>query len=145
SSEQGVGEKGADEGECLPQEVASSSVVPPKGWTAWPMGADVVRRGDGDIWTDGDDAWTLRMQPDWRPSAELEECLMAHMLKTAKEKFESREWDEQPGAGYRSRRKRTCKREHMEENTDNERYSSDTDRDSHIELRPVVEADDEKS
>ncbi|KAJ5108101.1 hypothetical protein N7456_004776 [Penicillium angulare] len=69
----------------------------PKMWISWPMAADAVPRADEPIRGrldrfDGLDNY--RLQPDMRPSAELEEWIMAAMMKTAKERFLAREWDD---------------------------------------------------
>ncbi|KAL4929977.1 uncharacterized protein BDV17DRAFT_52510 [Aspergillus undulatus] len=61
-------------------------------WTAWPMSSDEVPRADERLRRLEDDKWTFRMRPDSRPSAELEESIMALLMKTAKERFQSREW-----------------------------------------------------
>ncbi|KAJ5090667.1 hypothetical protein N7532_009351 [Penicillium argentinense] len=58
-----------------------------KGWVSWPMTSDLVPRRDETIkWKLRDDD-TLRMPPDPRASAELEESIIANMMKTAKETF----------------------------------------------------------
>ncbi|EGE01704.1 hypothetical protein TEQG_00749 [Trichophyton equinum CBS 127.97] len=66
---------------------------PTRGWTAWPMPTDEVPRADERINKDPDDAWTLSMVPDNRPSAELEECIVAHMIRISRQRFEARPWD----------------------------------------------------
>lgn len=72
---------------------AASPFAPTKHWSAWPMPAEIVPRGDESRFRDEIDLGTMRMDPDVRPSAELEECIMAQMLQTAKERFNAREWD----------------------------------------------------
>lgn len=67
--------------------------APNRGWTAWPMPTDEVPRADERINKDPDDAWTLSMVPDNRPSAELEECIIAHMMRISRQRFEARPWD----------------------------------------------------
>ncbi|KAL4869409.1 RNA polymerase I-specific transcription initiation factor-domain-containing protein [Aspergillus spectabilis] len=59
-------------------------------WTAWPMPSDEVPRADERLRRLEDDKWTFRMKPDSRPSAGLEESIIAVLLKTAKERFQSR-------------------------------------------------------
>ena len=77
--------------------------TPPKGWTAWPIPANIVPRTDENRFRESDDLWTIRMDPDPRPSAELEECVMAEMLKAAKDRFNARPWKE-GGEGMESGR-----------------------------------------
>ncbi|KAL3465516.1 hypothetical protein BJX64DRAFT_252570 [Aspergillus heterothallicus] len=62
-------------------------------WTAWPMPSDEVPRPDERLRRLEDDKWTYRLKPDPRPSAGLEESIIALLLKTAKDRFHSREWD----------------------------------------------------
>jgi hypothetical protein len=62
-------------------------------WSAWPMSSDEVPRAGERLRRLEDDRWTFRMKSDPRPSAELEECIIALLLRTAKERFNSREWD----------------------------------------------------
>lgn len=64
-----------------------------KWWTAWPASADQVPRVDEVVRKKLDEPGTLRMPPDPRPSADLEESVTAFMMKIAKENFEGREWD----------------------------------------------------
>ncbi|BCS24120.1 uncharacterized protein APUU_40564A [Aspergillus puulaauensis] len=61
-------------------------------WSAWPMSSDEVPRAGERLRRLEDDRWTFRMKSDLRPSAELEECITALLLKTSKERFNSREW-----------------------------------------------------
>ncbi|KAJ5280762.1 hypothetical protein N7478_006134 [Penicillium angulare] len=65
----------------------------PKKWISWPMPADSVPREDEPIRSRLDGLDNYRLQPDMRPSAELEEWIMAAIMKTAKERFLAREWE----------------------------------------------------
>ncbi|KAJ6015528.1 hypothetical protein N7540_010119 [Penicillium herquei] len=67
-----------------------------KKWIAWPMTATSVPRTDENLRRRLDGFDTYRMQPDSRPSAELEEWIMATMMRTGKETYMAREsgWKE---------------------------------------------------
>ncbi|OJD19924.1 hypothetical protein AJ78_00118 [Emergomyces pasteurianus Ep9510] len=122
----------------------SSQFVPTKQWTAWPLPADEVPRGDAHVPIDDTDIWNISAPSDGRPSAELEECLIAQMLKTAKERFESRAWDRQPVD--RNRTKRTTYRTDTGViSTGAEESDEDIDIQPALQFRPVIQADDEKS
>jgi hypothetical protein len=68
-----------------------SDFLPPDVWTAWPMPADEVprntflpkMRGNGDF----------RIAEDVRPSADLEEALLATTTRIARERWRGRRWD----------------------------------------------------
>lgn len=64
---------------------------PPKVWTAWPMPPDEVPREHRWLLWDPSDAMTFQGHHDLRPSAELEEMIIATTLRFAKERFDSRE------------------------------------------------------
>ncbi|KAL4890982.1 RNA polymerase I-specific transcription initiation factor-domain-containing protein [Aspergillus ambiguus] len=113
--------------------------LPPKRWAAWPMPADEVPRGDelrGD-----DEEWTLKMPADPRPSADLEESIMAVMLKVAKDRFNARLWDDMmPSAAN------TVETTSQKEGTAAEDMKSEPDSlDDLIPQRPVIQADDDQS
>ncbi|KAF3483958.1 uncharacterized protein GIQ15_03282 [Arthroderma uncinatum] len=120
-----------------------SSFAPNRGWTAWPMPTDEVPRVDERVNRDPDDVWTLRMPPDDRPSAELEECLIAHMMKVSRERFNARPWDWQ-GA-------RRFEREEPPSESDNQSTAPRDESEfgglglSKPTLRPTVQTDDDKS
>ncbi|KAI9930986.1 hypothetical protein MW887_010641 [Aspergillus wentii] len=122
---------------------------PPKRWTAWPMHASEVPRVDEHLRREEDDVWTLRMQPDPRPSGELEESIMAIMLKSAKERFEAREWETRRAGSRsvsRSGRASRAQTEDYDASTGNEGdWRSDDESVDDAQLRPAVQADDEKS
>ncbi|KAJ5308970.1 hypothetical protein N7508_004349 [Penicillium antarcticum] len=65
----------------------------PRRWTAWPLPAADVPRLDDIIKDKLDDLDNMRMEPDPRPSADLEECITALISKIAREKYRAREWD----------------------------------------------------
>ncbi|KAK2809189.1 hypothetical protein FQN50_004025 [Emmonsiellopsis sp. PD_5] len=129
-------------------EDISSQFVPPKRWAAWPMPADEVPRGDEHVQTDENEIWTVKGPSDGRPSAELEECLMAHMLKVSKERFESRQWGRRPRAYRRGASKGAAASD-----TDGGVTSSGKEESGDetvggypiTQYRPVILADDEKA
>lgn len=138
--------------------------APPARWTAWPMPANEVPRVDEYARMmavrkgDDDEKWTLRMQPDLRPSAELEENLIAVMMRIAKERFWARKW--MYGAGGEASQKKdptheedaagdaTRKNAHNDEEDGESGWKTDPDLElfeDNIEYRPVVSTDDDKS
>ncbi|KAL1965895.1 hypothetical protein VTN77DRAFT_5028 [Rasamsonia byssochlamydoides] len=121
--------------------VRTAPFVPPRRWTAWPMkGFEVPRPGERAL-GDEDEAWTLKGQPDPRPSADLEECLIAFMMKTAKERFWQREW-----MPKERRRKQPGQKEDDGESTGDEaEWETEQGLSDGIERRPVVQTDDDKS
>lgn len=118
--------------------------VPSRRWTAWPMSADEVPRADERLRREEDDAWTLRMPLDPRPSAGLEESVIAIMLKSAKDRFGAREWDSKRATSQPKKR-------HTSYVTNGEsvgfetNWGSDEEFMDDAELHPVVQADDDKS
>ncbi|KGO45092.1 RNA polymerase I specific transcription initiation factor, RRN9 [Penicillium expansum] len=64
-----------------------------KRWAAWPVHASTVPRSSEIIQRRADAPDIFQMEPDPRPSAELEECITAFILKTSKETFQARELD----------------------------------------------------
>ncbi|OQE39058.1 hypothetical protein PENCOP_c007G00217 [Penicillium coprophilum] len=64
-----------------------------KRWAAWPVHATKVPRANEVIQRIMDDPDRYQMQTDPRPSAELEECLTAFILKASKEALQAREVD----------------------------------------------------
>ncbi|KAL4913423.1 hypothetical protein BDW62DRAFT_214219 [Aspergillus aurantiobrunneus] len=125
-------------------------------WTAWPMSSDEVPRASERLRRLEHDRWTFRMKPDPRPSAELEECITAFLLKKAKERFQSREW----GSPTLPERKGTTKSDTDGSRSGAEGYLEDgqrsagdgvpTEGKSEQEsqgspLRPVFQIDDDES
>ncbi|EGD90684.1 hypothetical protein H112_02151 [Trichophyton rubrum D6] len=125
------------------QQDSIFSFAPNRGWTAWPMPTDEVPRADERINKDPDDAWTLSMVPDNRPSAELEECILAHMMRISRQRFEARPWD------WRDARR--FEREGSPSGYDSESVPvKDENRSDDLlppspDLHPVIQTDDEKS
>ncbi|KAJ5935233.1 hypothetical protein N7466_004780 [Penicillium verhagenii] len=63
-----------------------------KRWVAWPIPAGRVPRAGESAHRKLDGPDTFRMPPDDRFSGELEECIIATMMKTGKERFMARKW-----------------------------------------------------
>ena len=126
------------------QQDEAESFLPPKLWTAWPMPANKVPRVDEHLQKQEGDGWTLRMQPDLRPSSELEESIIAIMLKTAKERFEAREWISTDSTGHEGKDEPTPFGDQDGGEGDGP-VKNDPDSFDKAEFRPVVQADDEKS
>ncbi|RHZ72921.1 hypothetical protein CDV55_105085 [Aspergillus turcosus] len=123
----------------------TEAFVPPKRWTAWPVPATEVPRAGEHLRRQIDDEWTLRMPPDPRPSAELEESIIAIMLKTAKDRFQARDWTTKGVGSYQKRRAGSVYRMNEETTGVESEWGSDIDSADAIELRPVVQADDDKA
>lgn len=136
-------EKSLEDGEYWEEiagiRVSTAPFVPPRRWTAWPMPASEVPRADERALTDEDEAWTLKAPPDPRSSADLEESLMAIMMKTAKERFLQREW-------LPTRKKQTAQDEDDGESIgDDGEWKTEQGLSDGVERRPVVQADDDVS
>ncbi|KAI9702363.1 MAG: hypothetical protein M1836_000842 [Candelina mexicana] len=68
---------------------------PPKGWTAWPLPADIVpREGEkvGYSHDSDDERWKVTNDEVFKASEVLEEVLVGELTKMAKEKFTKRVW-----------------------------------------------------
>ena len=68
-----------------------SDFVPPDIWTAWPMPASEVPRNTFLPYMGSNGS--LRMAEDVRPSADLEEALLATTTRIAREKWTARRWE----------------------------------------------------
>jgi hypothetical protein len=66
-------------------------------WTAWPMPNDEVPRPDERLRRLRQQVITnertYKLGPDPRPSTALEECIIASLLKSAKDRFRDRDWE----------------------------------------------------
>lgn len=113
--------------------------VPNRKWTAWPMPANIVPREGEDESKDWDDLFTFRRGIDARPSARLEELLMARMLKEAKLRFSQREEDDCSDAEAGNAVQNEAR------TGENTRTRQVKEKDAGYSERPVVAADDQKS
>ncbi|PKY02082.1 hypothetical protein P168DRAFT_292190 [Aspergillus campestris IBT 28561] len=124
----------------------SDAFVPPRRWAAWPAPSSEVPRVNERFRIEEDAAWTLRMQPDVRPSADLEESVMAVMLKTAKERFEARPWRSRGRSLVRKRGGMALSQaETQDESMGVMEEESDPELIDGVPLRPAVQADDDLS
>lgn len=127
----------------IQQRQEAEASLPSRLWTAWPMHPSEVPRADEYLRLHEGDGW-FRALPDLRPSAELEEEIISFMLKTAKERFNARESiafnDYKGDAKDSNEGAATSDVEVVKsepEDIDGANYQA--------ELRPVVQADDDKS
>ena len=67
-----------------------TNFIPPRTWTAWPLAPNQVPR-ETEL-SDLDDYEAYRMAPDSRPSATLEDCVIATTTRLARERWRSRKW-----------------------------------------------------
>lgn len=133
-------ERGTDK-----QEFDYDAFVAPKRWTAWPMRSEQVPRPDERLRREEDDAWSLRMPPDSRPSADLEDCVMAMSMKVAKERFRAREWDNRRSKSQPRRRAGSELNSYDDSAGNEENWDSDEELMDDVDLTPMVQADDDKS
>ncbi|KAJ5632414.1 hypothetical protein N7490_008753 [Penicillium lividum] len=116
-----------------------------KRWIAWPMPAFLVPRAGESIRRKLDGPDTFRMPPDVRPSGELEECIIATMMKTAKERFMARQWEDTEGRN--SPEKKTPDPDAMvdddETNDNDEKYGQKLGQ--RIGQKPTIQLDDDIS
>lgn len=112
----------------------------PKRWGAWPLSASRVPRPDETARRILDDPDTIRAPPDPRPSAELEESIIACMMKDAKESFRSQEAEYEDVRIGRPRRAETA-----ETVTDDEDQKEGAATNEASRVRPVLQADDDKT
>lgn len=73
-----------------------------KSWTAWPLPPDQVPRDE--LLPRTEEAGEIRAKIDSRPSADLEEWLVATAMRLARERWDSRQWEDAEGPGDLSQR-----------------------------------------
>lgn len=109
--------------------VPTKPFEPNSRWTAWPMPADEVPRTEYEALPADAEEGIFKRQPDTRPSSDLEEEIMAVMMRTAKERILERKWKF-------GKRHRNC-----QQGRDESAKPDVTDYDD--EPRPLVQADDD--
>ena len=72
-------------------EIPGMNFIPPDVWTAWPMPEDEVPRDPYLPNVGGKGGF--RMDEDVRPSAGLEEALLATITREARERWQARRWE----------------------------------------------------
>lgn len=84
----------------LEREVNGKAWVPPKVWTAWPMGPDEVpREGETKVWEDGVDLGSRKRRRITEPSEALADAITGEILRNATQRFRSRRWDGEEASG----------------------------------------------
>ncbi|KAJ5175233.1 uncharacterized protein N7482_001110 [Penicillium canariense] len=126
-----------------PQELdGQDRIFPPKRWVAWPRPPSRVPRPDEIVHRQLGAPGTLRMPHDLRPSADLEESIIADMMRHAKQTFMAREWDLEEVKVHRARRE-DCPEDMKDEEMKNiEDQKDEAPRPHAVPLKPVVQADD---
>ncbi|KAK2736243.1 hypothetical protein FQN57_000841 [Myotisia sp. PD_48] len=127
---------GSSQDQILPVPFA-----PSKFWTAWPMPVNETPLLDEHAIRHTDDIATFRMAPDGRPSADLEELIIARMLKVSKERFNERPWQRGGDSLHIKRENRSLSRPRSSTDGDESEFT-EVEKDI-VDLRPVVLADDE--
>ncbi|KAJ5788287.1 hypothetical protein N7457_003277 [Penicillium paradoxum] len=116
----------------------------PRRWTAWPVHAAKVPRVDEMLRNRPEATEILQMAPDPRPSAQLEQCITAVMLKASKERFQAREWDFEEIVEDPPRITDDCDQLMEDELKKNEEDEDEEPVDTRI-LEPIVQLDDEEA
>lgn len=126
-----------------PQELdGQERIFPPRRWVAWPRPASQVPRPDEAIHQQLDGPGTIQMPPDLRPSSDLEESLIAIMMKQAKQIFIAREWDLEEVKVSHVRREGDLDDMKDEDMKDFGDEKDEDPRPDAAPLQPVVQADD---
>lgn len=118
----------------------SENFAVPKRWGAWPLSASRVPRPDETARRILGDPDTLRAPPDPRPSAELEESIIACMMKDAKKTFRARDLDDDDATSSHPRRPEISEIVMDDEDKKEAGAMNETSR-----IRPVLRADDDKT
>ena len=119
-----------------------SQWVPPRVWTAWPLPPDIVpKEHDERRWEDDDVPSELHHARLERPGRQLQEMLVAQVLRKAKEQFEEQQWE-----GEQQTTKLTMRHpEHFQGRRHaNGRFCAKQDHDL-PDQKPVIMADDQRA
>ena len=119
-----------------------SQWVPPKVWTAWPLPPDIVpKEHDERRWEDDGIPSELHHARLERPGQQLQEMLIAQILRKAKEQFREQQWE-----GEQHTTKFTMRQpEHLHGRRHaNGRFRAKQDHDL-PDQKPVVMADDQRA
>ncbi|CEJ55478.1 hypothetical protein PMG11_01733 [Penicillium brasilianum] len=126
-----------------PQEPdGQERIFPPRRWIAWPRPATDVPRPDETIRRQLEGPDSIRMPPDLRPSSDLEESIVAAMMKQAKQTFMARDWDLEEVKVKRMRRVDDPDGMKDEDMKDYDDEKEDDPLPDAVPLQPVVQADD---
>ena len=119
-----------------------SQWVPPKVWTAWPLPPDIVPKEYNERrWEDDDILSEMHHARLERPGQELQEMLVAQVLRKAKEQFGEQQWE-----GAQHTTKTTMREpEHFQGRRHaNGRFCAKQDHDL-SDQKPVIMADDQRA
>lgn len=92
------------------REVDGRAWMPPKAWTAWPLGPDEVpREGETKVWEDEADIGFRKRRRIVQPSDALRDAVVGEILRNATERFRLRQWEEEesPASLERSTKKKS--------------------------------------
>ena len=119
-----------------------SQWVPPKVWTAWPLPPDIVpKEHDERCWEDDTIPSELHHARLKRPGQQLQEMLVAQVLRKAKEQFGERQWEDEQHPTKSTMRQP----EHLQgRRLANGRFSAKQDHDF-PDQKPVIMADDQRA
>ena len=120
----------------------SAQWVPPKSWTAWPLPSDIVpKEHDERRWEDDDIPSELHHARLKRPGQQLQEMLVAQVLRKAKEEFREQQWE-----GEQQTTRATVRHpEHLQGRRHaNGRFRAKQDNDFQ-DQKPVIMADDQRA
>ncbi|KAL2358785.1 hypothetical protein BJ546DRAFT_833252 [Cryomyces antarcticus] len=83
-------------------DVKTKPWYPGRMWTAWPLEPEIVPRVEEQFGVakieEGIERWTMRRETSGMPSEDLEDSVMASVLRQAKERFEGRDWEGEGGS-----------------------------------------------
>ena len=137
--------RSSDQQAQSPQDSESSEGsqwVPPKVWSAWPLPPDIVpKEHDERRWEDGTIPSELHHTGLERPGRQLQEMLVAQVLRKAKEQFREQQWEgEQHTTKITMRQPKHLQgRRHA-----NGRFHAKQDHDL-LDQKPVIMADDQRA
>ena len=119
-----------------------SQWVPPKVWTAWPLPPDIVpKEHDERRWKDDAIPFGLQHARLERPGQQLQEMLVAQVLRKAKEQFGEQQWEDDQLTTKTTMRHP----EHLQGRRHaNGRFCAKQDQDF-SDQKPVIMADDQRA
>ncbi|KAJ5225349.1 hypothetical protein N7468_006574 [Penicillium chermesinum] len=113
-----------------------------KRWVAWPMSAATVPCPSEPLYRKQADLGIYGKPADFRPSADLEDSIIASMMNTAQQRFKAREWDND---GLKiNPEKRTAGPDDMDTMDEDKKDHDDAHLGAPV-LKPVIQSDDDIS
>ena len=117
--------------------------TPPRVWTAWPLPPAIVpRKHDEKCWEEGDVLPLPYHSSQRRPGHYLQEMLVAHVLRKAKERFHDRQWEGAPQSTATTTSR--GRQSQIRGGSSKKRLNAKEDPES-PDQKPVVMADDERA